>query len=89
MNKQQLEKRRLWLAGGGLALVGAGLTVAMDAGNRRARSEGLARWVSQGTLGLTLVGAGLSVFGEAVALRGLLLARHAAEDEASRHGQGA
>ena len=72
-----VDLRRSWLAYGGvgLALVGAGLSVAMDAGHRRAGGAGAAEWTTRGTVGLTLVGAGLSVFGEAVARRVDLLAR--------------
>ena len=64
---EPLERRRLTLAGLGLALVGAGVSVAADAGHRRAAGEGT--WVARGTLGLCLLGAGLRVFGEAVAAR--------------------
>ena len=58
-----------------MALVGAGLSVAMDAGTRRAKGAAPATWVTLGTAGLSLVGAGLSVFGEAVAARAVLLGR--------------
>ena len=71
----QLETARRQWGGAGLALVGAGLSVAMDAGLRRAAGAGGVRWVGQGTLGLCLVGAGLSVFGEAVAFRAEQLRR--------------
>lgn len=73
MNDQELEVARLTYGGAGLALVGAGLTVAMDAGMRRTRGVRPRGWVGRGTLGLCLVGAGLSVFGEAVAYRALQL----------------
>lgn len=53
----------------GLVLVGAGLSVTMDAALRRAAGAGTRRWFGQGTLGLTLVGSGLSVFGDAVRRR--------------------
>ena len=69
-----LEARRKRYGGAGLALVGAGLSVAMDAGARRMRGAETATWVTRGTLGLCLVGAGLSVFGEAVAARAVQLA---------------
>ena len=75
MNDVEIERRRLRYAGAGLALVGAGLSAAMDAGGRRARGSRAANWVLLGTLGLSAVGAGLSVFGEAVALRALQLTR--------------
>lgn len=51
------------LAGLGLALVGAGLSIAIDAGTRRAAGRS---WVARGTGGLVAVGSGLSVFGDAV-----------------------
>ncbi|MFC3688501.1 hypothetical protein [Aquipuribacter hungaricus] len=54
------------LAPAGLVLVGAGLTVAMDASARRARARRVLGWVLEGTVGLLLVGSGLSVFGDAV-----------------------
>ena len=62
-----LKAKRLRYGGIGLALVGAGVSVAADAGHRRAAGE--SSWVARGTLGLCLLGAGLSVFGEAVAVR--------------------
>ena len=71
----KLELRRLTLSGLGLALVGAGFSVAADAGLRRQRGATPLRWVGQGTAGLCLLNAGLSVFGEAVALRALQLSR--------------
>lgn len=57
------------LAPVGLVLVGAGLTVAMDASTRRAAGSPPGSWVSRGTVGLVLVGSGLSVFGDAVRRR--------------------
>jgi hypothetical protein len=50
-------------------LVGAGLTVAMDASLRRAAGSPPAGWLARGTVGLVLVGSGLSVFGDAVRRR--------------------
>lgn len=57
------------LAPVGLVLVGAGLTVAMDASSRRAASARRVGWLARGTVGLVLVGSGLSVFGDAVRRR--------------------
>lgn len=57
------------LAPAGLVLVGAGLTVAMDASARRAAGGGRPAWLALGTVGLVLVGSGLSVFGDAVRRR--------------------
>ena len=66
---EHLRCAHLLYGGGGLALVGAGLSVAMDAGQRRAAGAQTVAWVVRGTAGLTLLGAGLSCFGEAVARR--------------------
>ena len=84
MNLSVAERRRRTHAGVGLALVGAGLSVAMDAGLRRASGASIGRWVGRGTIGLTLVGAGLSVFGEAVALRALQLTRESTDPATSK-----
>lgn len=51
----------------GLLLVGAGLSVSIDAGLRRAAGAPRRRWVAQGTVGLVTLNSGLSVFGDAVA----------------------
>ncbi len=53
----------------GLVLVGAGLSVAMDASSRRAAGAPPRGWLARGTVGLVLVGSGLSVFGDAVRRR--------------------
>ena len=65
------EHYRVWrrLAPTGLLLVGAGVSVAIHAGARMQRDE--PDWVVEGTLGLILLNAGLSVFGEAVKRRAL------------------
>ena len=57
------------LAPAGLVLVGAGLSVAMDAATRRAAGGRTVGWLARGTAGLVLVGSGLSVFGDAVRRR--------------------
>jgi hypothetical protein len=58
-----METKLAAMAGTGLALVGAGLSMAIDAGSRRAAGR---PWFARGTLGLVAVGSGLSVFGDAV-----------------------
>ena len=63
------------LAGAGLALVGAGLSVAVDAGSRRAAGR---PWFTRGTAGLVVLGSGLSIFGDAV--------RRAAVHQVARRG---
>ena len=67
------EDYRVWkrLAPLGLLLVGAGTAVSADASSRRAAGAPLARWVGEGTAGLVLLNAGLSLFGEAVKRRAL------------------
>ncbi|WP_432544473.1 hypothetical protein [Kineococcus sp. SYSU DK002] len=57
------------LAPAGLLLVGAGLSTALDASNRRAAGSPVLRWSGQGTAGLVLLNAGLCLFGEAVKRR--------------------
>ncbi len=81
-NHEQLEASRMAYAGIGLAVIGAGLSVAMDAGTRRARGADTMRWVGQGTLGLALLGTGLSLFGEGVALRAVQLVGERADSQA-------
>jgi hypothetical protein len=57
------------MAPAGLVLVGAGLSVSIDAAVRRAAGAAPRRWVGQGTLGLVVLNSGLSVFGDAVRRR--------------------
>lgn len=65
------EHYRVWwqLAPLGLLLVGAGVSVPIDAGARKARGAG--GWILEGTAGLVALNAGLSLFGEAVKRRAL------------------
>lgn len=65
------------LAPVGLALVGAGLSVSIDAALRRAGGARPRRWVGQGTVGLVVLNSGLSVFGDAVRRRAEAAARTA------------
>jgi hypothetical protein len=65
------------LAPVGLVLVGAGLSVSIDAALRRAAGAGTRRWVGQGTIGLVVLNSGLSVFGDAVRRRAEAAARTA------------
>lgn len=53
----------------GLVLVGAGLSISIDAALRRTAGAGRGRWVGQGTVGLVVLNSGLSVFGDAVRRR--------------------
>jgi len=53
----------------GLALVGAGLSIAVDAAARRADGAAPRRWVGQGTVGLVVLNSGMSVFGDSVRRR--------------------
>jgi hypothetical protein len=53
----------------GLVLVGAGLSIAVDAAARRAAGASPRRWVGQGTAGLVVLNSGMSVFGDSVRRR--------------------
>lgn len=53
----------------GLVLVGAGLSIAVDAASRRAAGAAPRRWLGQGTLGLVVLNSGLSVFGDSITRR--------------------
>lgn len=55
----------------GLLLVGAGTAVSADASARRTAGAPTRGWVAEGTAGLVLLNAGLSLFGEAVKRRAL------------------
>lgn len=55
----------------GLLLVGTGTSVIADATVRKAAGARGAAWVLEGTVGLVVLNAGLSVFGEAVKRRAL------------------
>lgn len=57
------------LAPVGLILIGAGLSVAIDAALERNAGAALWSWVGMGTLGLILTNAGISLFGDAVKRR--------------------
>lgn len=57
------------LAPVGLVLVGAGVSISVDAAVRRAAGAAPRRWVGQGTAGLVVLNTGLSVFGDAVRRR--------------------
>lgn len=70
-----LKKKWLTFGGIGLALVGAGFSVAVDAAFIRLANPSGWGWIIQGTIGLCIFNAGLSFFGEAIALRGQLLQR--------------
>lgn len=72
LDRAALKRRWLTYGGGGLALVGAGFSVAADAGSRRASGAATPEWIARGTTGLVLLCAGLGVYGEAVLLRGAL-----------------
>ncbi len=56
----------LWQAPIGLVLVGAGLSMAIDAGSQKANGGS---WFWYGTFALVLFNAGLCVFGDAVIKR--------------------
>lgn len=70
VQERPVERRTLvgrWvLAPLGLLLVGAGLSVTVDAGVRRGAGAPARRWAGQGTAGLVTLNSGLSVLGDAV-----------------------
>ncbi len=67
------DRTYLWLAPVGLLLVGAGVSVAVDAAVRRHDGAATRRWAGQGAAGLALVNSGLSLVGDAVRRRTLAL----------------
>ncbi len=62
------QHKRNWLlqGGTGLALVGAGYCVAWEAGHAKHARPDTLGWVGKGTLGLVILNAGLSIFGNAI-----------------------
>ncbi|MCU0433964.1 MAG: hypothetical protein MUC87_10960 [Bacteroidia bacterium] len=56
-------KKHLFLAPAGLVLIGAGLSMAIDAGFVRAAGGS---WLLYGTLALVVLNSGISIFGRAV-----------------------
>lgn len=67
MSKDQ-NHRKHWaiLAPLGLVLVGAGLSMAIDAGMQRMQGAETLNWVIYGTFALVVFNSGLCVFGQAV-----------------------
>ncbi len=63
MNQQQ---KWLLFAPSGLTLIGMGLSVVTDASIRKSQGQS---WFWRGTLGLCIVNAGVSMFGDAVKAR--------------------
>jgi len=59
-------KSCLWQAPIGLVLVGAGLSMAIDAGLNKANGQS---WFWYGTLALVIFNSGLCVFGDAIVKR--------------------
>lgn len=53
----------------GLSLIGAGISIAIDAGIQRYAGAEFWTWVLEGTFGLVVMNAGVSVFGDAVKRR--------------------
>ena len=58
--------KQLLLPGFSLALVGLGLSLAIDAGCRKWASHPPEEWIFFGTVGLVCLNAGLSLFGKAI-----------------------
>lgn len=59
-------KSWFWQAPVGLILVGAGLSMAIDAGTNKANGQS---WFWYGTLALVIFNSGLCVFGDAIVKR--------------------
>lgn len=60
--------RKRWFSHGatGFLLIGAGVSVTLDAAMRRITEHHWETWVGEGTLGLVLLMAGMAYFGSAV-----------------------
>ena len=60
--------RKRWFSHGatGFLLIGAGVSVTLDAAMRRITEDHWETWVGEGTLGLVLLMAGMAYFGSAV-----------------------
>lgn len=66
MGASKHRKRWLTFAPLGLFLIGAGLSMAIDAGFYRMRGAATINWVLYGTSALIVFNSGLSFFGQAV-----------------------
>jgi hypothetical protein len=66
MNQNKHRKRWLIFAPLGLILVGAGLSMAIDAGAYRASGADTLNWVLYGTGALVVFNAGLCFFGQSI-----------------------
>ena len=64
-----LKQKWLVYSVAGLLLIGAGLSVSIDAAFLKAEMDGTYMWIYQGTLGLVLFNAGISLFGQAIIYR--------------------
>lgn len=69
MSHQPPHKYWKLLAPLGLSLIGAGISIAIDAAFRRYEGAEFWTWVGLGTLGLVVMNAGVSIFGDAVKRR--------------------
>ena len=74
MGQRTRQLRNTWLRQGGFGclLIGAGLSVTLDASAFRAAGAEWWMWCVEGTLGLVVFMSGLGLFGSAVRCRTLL-----------------
>ncbi len=74
MGQRARQLRNTWLRHGGFGclLIGAGLSVTLDASTFRAAGAEWWMWCVEGTLGLVVFMSGLGLFGSAVRYRTLL-----------------
>lgn len=74
MKRQSKQLKVKWLRYGGFGclLIGAGLSVTLDASALRAVGAEWWMWCAEGTLGLVVFMSGLGLFGSAVRCRTLL-----------------
>ena len=74
MKRQTKQLKAKWLRHGGFGclLIGAGLSVTLDASALRAAGAEWWMWCAEGTLGLVVFMSGLGLFGSAVRCRTLL-----------------
>ena len=72
-NLNQLKKKWLVYAGVGITLIGFGLCASVELAFQKHSHPNDFSWILWGTLSLSVLMSGLCFFGEAVALRALIL----------------
>lgn len=64
-----LKKKWLIFAIGGLILIGAGMSITGEAIIEKAQADSVGEWFWLGTAGLVVLNAGISVFGQSIVYR--------------------